>query len=167
MGGSDGNAQQRACCSPTLHRDGRYWWPIWGFLLEVFVLNAYILYKLDWPDSKANHREFQSQCGLALVTNPVGQTKQGNDYAPIIREDLKYPDPARTQGHTWKRLLKRKTCSVCKANRTMRTPLKPIDGNSSTRKRLPMTRYGCNHCHCREKAICHNPKCWKGAHSNR
>lgn len=42
MGESDENAQQRAYYSP--HRsDRRYWWPLFIFLLEAAVLNAFKL----------------------------------------------------------------------------------------------------------------------------
>ena len=59
MGGSDGNAQQRACASPAPHRDVRYWWSLFGFILEASILNAFILFKHNKPESRYSHGEFQ------------------------------------------------------------------------------------------------------------
>lgn len=44
MGGSDGNAQQRAVYNFD-KRSPKYWWPLFTFLHDAACLNAYILYK--------------------------------------------------------------------------------------------------------------------------
>ena len=74
MGGSDGNAQQRSYYSS--HRaNSRYWWPLFIFLLESAVLNAFKLWQLINPFSKLTHLEFQRQLVEALLA-PAGQSRK-------------------------------------------------------------------------------------------
>lgn len=75
MGESDGNAQQRACGSPAQQRDVRYWWSVFGFMLEACILNAFILFQLDHPKSKLTHIDFQWHCAVSLLRNQAGQSK--------------------------------------------------------------------------------------------
>lgn len=157
MGGSDGNAQQRASGSPAKHRDVRYWWPLFGFMLEACVLNTYILFKLDKPKSKVSHREFQRQVAFALLRNPAGQSKQRA--VPELNRKRKFAGPE----HEWEHLPNKKRCTVCTENRIMRKPLQPISANPSKRKRPAETRWGCKHPNCSKKAIC-KPGCWESAH---
>jgi hypothetical protein len=60
MGGSDGNAQQRSYYS-CQRPDSRYWWPLFTFLLDAAVLNAFKLWGRLYPLSKLTHSEFQEQ----------------------------------------------------------------------------------------------------------
>ncbi len=76
IGGSDGNAQQRSYYSP--HRpDSRYWWPIFIFLLDAAVLNAYKICGRLYPDSKLNHLEFRHQIAEALIINGATRERPG------------------------------------------------------------------------------------------
>lgn len=72
MGGLDGNAQLRAQYSCDHHGDRRYWWKLFHFVVHAAIVNAYILYKLDWPESKINRREFQREVALHFTRNPAG-----------------------------------------------------------------------------------------------
>ena len=159
MGGSDGNAQQRACGSP-LHRDLRYWWPLFLFLLESSVLNAFILYQMGNPSSKCTHREFQRQIALSLLRNPAGQTKIRSIPSDLVRK-RKYEGP----DHEWEHLPKRKQCTVCTGLGIKRSPLQPIGANCGKRQRPPQTSWGCKHAECIKKAIC-KPGCWEKAHND-
>lgn len=158
MGGSDGNAQQRATGSPAKHRDVRYWWPMFVFMLEACILNAHILFKLNTPKSRLSHREFQRQIAFALLRNPAGQSKQ-RIIAPELNRKRKFPGPE----HEWIHLSKKKRCTACTQNRIMRKPLQPIAANPTKRKRPAETRWGCKHPDCSDKAIC-KPGCWDKAH---
>lgn len=58
MGGSDRYVQQRAMYTAERHHNVRYWWPIFIFLLNAGILNAYIAFQLDHPQSKLTHAQF-------------------------------------------------------------------------------------------------------------
>lgn len=68
MGGSDGSAQQRSYFSATRHRDSRYWWPIFQFLLDASLLNPFILYGIDhgYEKDSFKHSESRRRIGLAF-----------------------------------------------------------------------------------------------------
>jgi hypothetical protein len=160
MGGSDGNAQQRACASPT-HRDVRYWWPLFVFMLEASVLNAHILHKVN--GGKDDHREFQRQIALELLRNPAGQSRKKKlPTTSDMSRKRKYQGPE----HEWRHLPNRRYCSVCSANRPVRPigrPLQSISTNQRAPKRPPQTIWGCSSDECIDLAIC-KPNCWEGAH---
>jgi hypothetical protein len=158
MGGSDGNAQQRACGSPAAHRDFRYWWSIFVFMLEASALNAYILHKLHGGMQVVSHREFLRQIGLALLRNPAGQSKQRNIPSDVSRK-RKYAGPE----HEWRRLSNKRYCIVCTRNKTPRMPLQPISTNQRAPKRPAQTIWGYSHDACVNLAMC-KPKCWDGGH---
>ncbi len=158
MGGSDGNAQQRSCASPASHRDVRYWWPIFIFILEASVLNAYILHKLGAPGSTSTKREFQRQIALSLLRNPAGQSRERSTLSNPIKK-RKYAGPE----HEWKHLKKRQYCTVCSKELKI-LPLQSIDANARKRRRAPQSSWGCNHPDCTDKAIC-KPGCWEKAHN--
>ncbi|SLM34182.1 PiggyBac transposable element-derived protein [Lasallia pustulata] len=75
MGGSDGNAQGRAYYSPGT-RNVRYWWLLLKLLLDASILNAYILWQLQFPDSNLSHKAFQRQVATSLAMNPAGTGRQ-------------------------------------------------------------------------------------------
>ena len=147
IGGSDGNAQQRACASSAPHQDVRYWWPMVLFMLEANVLNAHILYKIN--GGVATHREFQRQIALALLRNPCGQAKKRNILLQGGQK-RKYAGPE----HEWRRLPKKRYCTICTKHRTSRRPLQAISANQNTARRPPQTIWGCSHVECTDLAIC-------------
>lgn len=151
MGGSDGNAQQRAVASPAAHRDLRYWWPMFLFMLEASVLNAYLLYKQDHPQNRCTKREFQRQIALVLIRNPLGQTKKVRTIPSDVGLKRKYAGPE----HEWEPLSKRRYCK--------KTALREVSANLGIRKRPPQVQWGCKHPDCLDKAIC-KPQCWEKAH---
>ena len=173
MGGCDGNAQQRANYSPAERKSYRYWWSLWIFILKGAVLNAYILYKLTFPDSTTTHDQFQKLIAIALVRNPAGSTRLNphdfNNNNPWI------PPPE----HQWKKLSKRAYCTPCRINGTKpatvssmrrRRPLEEVDSNSipihnKRQKRTKQSIYGCTSKACEGLAACKTAECWEALHA--
>ena len=107
MGGSDSNAQGRAYYSPGT-RNVRYWWPLLKLLLDASVLNAYILWQLQFPDSNLSHKAFQHQVATSLVMNPAGTGRQRATKVVITgAKSLMKPE------HYWRKLDSKKYCQVC------------------------------------------------------
>lgn len=166
MGGSDGNAQQRAYYTAEARNDRRYWWPLFIFLLDAAILNAYILFMLDHLESKMLHWEFQRQVALALVRDPTGQRRKkpydfGNNNPSIELDD-----------HRRKQLKRKLTCAACKASKRRRiskeTPLQEIDGNTRTKRtgnRAPESYYGCSSPECKGLGCCLTAQCWEELHT--
>ena len=163
MGGSDGNAQGRAYYSPGT-RSFRYWWPLFKFLLDASILNAYILWQLQFSESKLSHVDFQHQVATSLCQNPDGTGRKRATKVEVIGvEGLKDLD------HDWVRLKKRAYCQVCQVNKDRpskkRKPLMDIT-NSVTKKqrqRGPQTFWGCKGCE--GSACCREASCWNALHS--
>lgn len=154
IGGSDSDAQQRACGSPAPQRDVRYWWSIFCFMLEAYMLNAFSLFQLDHPKSKLTNRELRWHCAMSLRRSQAGQSKLKK--IPELTRKRETPGPAHEREH----LPKKRHCTVCTKGRTKR---KPFGANSGKRRRLPLTVLGDKHPGCKGKAIC-KPECWEGAH---
>ena len=127
-------------------------------MLEAYLLNAYILFKFDYLQSKLLCREFQRHIIIALLRNPAGQSKK--KHIPEMNRKRKIPAPE----YEWEHLPKKRHCIVYTQNRIKRTPLQPIEANSGKRRRPLQTVWGCSHPDCSKKAIC-KPKCWTGAHN--
>ena len=159
MGGSDGCAQQRAIYTAERHHDVRYWWPIFMFLLDAAVLNAYIVFQLDHPQSKLTHAQFQRQTALHMVRNPAGQCRK-HPYA-FSTDNPAIPTPK----HQWIHLSKKAYCTPCREAKRKRKPLEEMDLNVNKRRRGPQSYWGCSHPRCEGLAACKNTECWKGLHS--
>ena len=153
MGGSDGNAQQRSYYSS--HRpDSRYWWPLFIFLLEAIVLNAFKLWVLLYPDEKLTHSEFQYQIIESLLIDGSTRKKE-----PTIAEN-----PAKKSvACEWKHLVKKAYCKPCKDEATRlkkRPPMGEISGNATKRRRVSQTRWRCSSC----GPCCKKQDCWLALH---
>ena len=159
MGGSDGCAQQRAIYTAARHHDVRYWWPIFIFLLDAAILNAYIVFQLEHPQSKLTHAQFQRQTALHMVRNPAGQYRQ-QPYA-FGTENPAIPAPK----HQWVRLSKKTYCTPCREAKRKRKPLKEMDLNVNKRNRGPQSYWGCSHPRCEGLTACKKTACWEALHS--
>ena len=148
MGGSDGCAQQRAMYTAERHHDVRYWWPIFIFLLDAGILNAYIAFKLDFPQSKLTHAQFQRQTALHMVRNTAGQYRK-YPYS-FGTENPAIPAPE----HQWKHLAKKTYYTSCRTTGTKRKALQEIDSNVRKRRRAPQSIWGCSHPDCEGLAAC-------------
>lgn len=104
MGGSDGNAQQRSYYSPV-RSDRRYWWPLFIFLLDGAVLNAFKLWEILYPNSTLSHLEFQKEIVRELLTNPAGVLRKGPSDVMIISNQETVSSSCE-----WQRLSKKVYC---------------------------------------------------------
>lgn len=163
MGESDSNAQVRAYYSPETW-SFRYWWPLFKYLLDASILNAYTLWKLRFPASKLSHVDFQHQVAMSLVQDPAGtDRKRATNVEVTGLEGLKDLE------HDWAQLKKRAYCQVCQLNgdRPSKKP-RPLaeTTNSVTNKRRqrgPQTLWGCKGC--MGSACCRGSSCWEALHS--
>ncbi len=138
MGGSDGNAQQRAYYSP--HRsDSRYWWSLFIFLLDAVVLNAFKLWGRLYPDSKLTHSEFQHQIVEALLVGGVTRTRS-------IKLSVIYPekeDIDESSTCEWEHADKKSYCRPCREKKIKlrkRSTLEEISQNFIKKRRTSQTR---------------------------
>ena len=160
MGGSDSNAQTRAYYSPETHFF-RYWWPLFKLLLDASVLNAYILWKLRYPESKLSHSAFQNQVAMSLVQDPAGSgRKRATKVGVIGLQGLEKPE------HDWVSLSKKKYCQICSIDkeRASQKPLSDLTNlGAKRRRRGAQTRWGCSGCV--DSACCKKPACWDALHA--
>lgn len=123
MGGSNGNAQQRA--TYTLNRrSSRCWWPLFTFLHDAACLNSYIIYKAPDLDSRPLTREaFIRSIALSLIGEPAGNSRKRKSASDDVMNILPMNS---LPEHDWIRLSKKRRCDACKANKTrpfLREPL--------------------------------------------
>ena len=167
MGGSDGNAQQRAYYSSN-RRSDRYWWPLFSFLLDAAALNAYILYKLDGSTlSRLSRSEFIRHIATSLLQTPAGNLQVQQ---PRIIVKTKVAPLVPPPKHHWIHLDKKQYCHPCKSDKTRpslkrgREPLAEITPNrQKRRKRGSQTMWACGGCK-PVKPCCKKPKCWNAIH---
>ena len=78
MRGSDGNTQQRAIYIAEYYYNVRYQWPLFQFLINIAIVNTFILYQLEYPDKykRLNYQQFRRYIGLTLLRNPIGQRRK-------------------------------------------------------------------------------------------
>ena len=152
MGGSDGNAQQRAVYSYE-RRSNRYWWPLFIFLLDAAALNPYKLYLLN--DSKTEEKrlsgtDFICHLSLALMKNPAGQTRR---YEPQVSVQTTVDSLISSPKHHYIYLDKKQSCVPCNVNKTRPSKRKgelltERYANGKKRKRRgAQTMWACGGCH--------------------
>ena len=161
MGSSDGNAQQRAKYSDDSHSDRRWWWKLFLFIIHAAALNAWLLYKLDYPDSKMKRSEFQRLIAMDYIRNPTGQKRiRGYRFG---NNNPKTPMPI----HQWAQSSKKRTCTACREAHHSRPALKAINQNVTRKARPAQTSWGCSHPLCRGRYACKSQICWEAIHSGR
>jgi hypothetical protein len=158
MGGSDGNAQQRAYYSP--HRpDRRYWWPLFIFLLNAAVLNAFKLWGRLHPDSKLTHSKFQYQIPEMLLMNEATRKK------PVIMSIMSSDACDKPISCEWEHIDKRTYCKPCseeKIRLRKRRALEEISANPTKKRRPAQTNWRCKSC----GPCCKKEDCWRALHSD-
>jgi hypothetical protein len=159
MGGSDGNAQQRSYYSS--HRaDSRYWWPIFIFLLDAAVLNAFKIWGRLYPESKLTYSEFQYQIVEDLLNN--GASRKHPSTMMILSDHKEDDKPSSCE---WEHQDKKSYCVSCReegGRLRKRLALEEISENVIKKRRTPQTRWQCKSC----GPCCKKEKCWKALHSN-
>ena len=74
MGGVDIANQYRAAFTTLQHRSNRYWKPLFHWLLDIALVNSYLLAKaiqglvVEKPKLRRHHRRFQEALAKALMT---------------------------------------------------------------------------------------------------
>ena len=107
MRGSDSNAQTRAYYNSEIHCFC-YWWLLFKLLLDISVLNAYILWKLHYSKFKLSHSVFQNQVTMSLIQNSADSDQKRATKVRIIElQSLKKSE------HDWISLFKKKYCQIC------------------------------------------------------
>ena len=148
------------------------WKPLWHFLLDTTITNAYKIAHCtpERPNAEPwehlSHRKFRTRLASQLFfhSERLGAPFQS-------REDLsKHVHPARTSDHGYIIRLsgKRKHCMACICAKrttyhsTSRVPLAELSVNSirlqKRRERPPYSNYGCKLC---EIHLCSNIRCWR------
>ena len=168
MGGSDGNAQQRACYTFD-RKSPRYWWPLFIFLHDAACLNAYIIYKTYNNEAK-DFKHIKREAFIRSIADELINQEAGNQ-RKFISKDIDISSINRQQSeHRWMHLEKKQYCDACKVEKSRsskrkREPLAEVDGNEKKRrKRGAQTRWGCAAWICQKKAACKTSKCWNYMH---
>ena len=160
MGGSDGNAQQRAYYSPQ-RSNRRYWWSIFIFLLDAAVLNAFKLWRILYPNSTLSHLDFQKEIVNALISNQADALrKRPTDVIVTTNQDVNKDVESTCK---WEHLNKKDYCLACKRQvprLKRRRPLAEIDENCTKRRRASQTRWQCKSC----GQCCKKEACWEISH---
>ena len=167
MGGSDGNAQQRAIYSYNRRTD-RYWWPLFIFILDAAGLNAYKLYSLNSFDSeeiKFTRSEFLRRIALELISNQAGIRPGSSKISINTTIDALVPSPI----HHYVRLEGRKRCVQCNAEKKRPSKRKgeplaeiSVDGRKR-RRRGAQTIWACGGCN-PIRPCCKKASCWEAIH---
>ncbi len=159
MRGSNENAQQRAYYS-SQRLDSRYWWPIFIFLLNAAVLNAYKIWGRLYPDSDLSHSNFQHQIIEALLS---GGTRKRSSNLSIISPSKE--DVEESASCEWKYAFKKSYCRACREKKVRlrkRSTLEEISGNPTKKRRPSQTNWQCKSC----GLCCKKEECWRALPSN-
>ena len=139
----------------------RTWRPLFYFLIEVALNNAYQASSLKQEESKGRgHREFLSVLIEQLFTKG-SRPAQASKKRPRMDDTSEITDSQHKSVRLW---AESKSCTACaEAGRTVaRAPLQPINNNRSRpRPRPPRSLYGCSLCRiplCRPQV---DERCWK------
>ena len=169
MGGSDGNAQQRAVYSYDRRTD-RYWWPLFIFILDAVGLNAFKLYSMNsfhLEEKKLTRSKFLRQIALELVSNQAGIRPVPPKVSINTAIDALVAPPV----YHYVRLERKQRCMHCKVNKTRPSkrkgqPLAERDVNGRIkRRRGAQTIWACGGCH-PIRPCCRKANFWEAIHMN-
>ena len=149
MGGVD-RANQMRKYYHTGRKNNRWWTYFASYLIDVCLVNGYVCFKHDYPQSKLTHKDFQLRVGKQLIggfssrsqasIREVGSTSQGR---PFIRE-------ANMPLHVFVKLPGRqKSCKQCSK-----------EGKKTRSGRPSETSKGCDLC----KVHLHEGQCFSAYH---
>lgn len=161
MRGVDGNAHLRALLHPPI-TGFKYWWCLWLFLLDVAMVNAYILYKMKYPKVDITRKAWHRKIALTLMRNQVGRVIQAPKY------HTNFQPTVRLLEHTRAHFTERNYCHPCRvykrsSSKSDRQPLQEVCGNQE-RQRGTRTVYGCSAKACQGYRICRTSRCWIDHH---
>jgi hypothetical protein len=140
MGGIDIANQHRAAFTTLQHRNNRYWKPLFYWLLDIALVNSYLLASalIEKSRHQRDHRKFQEALAKALMT--YSETPEHN----------RIQRPSRTY------------CAYCRKNQTrkLRHQEQAFGANITNigdRFRGSSTYWGCEQCNI---ALCKLGDCW-------
>lgn len=146
------------------------WQPLaWGFLLNVCLVNSFILFskKGTLQGSQKSQIAFRKTLIQGLF-NRYGTHAQARQRARRGHFIDKRKDVIPVEQHTRGNRGKRSRCVVCKAlhakaaHTGTREPLGDITNSSNGQQKAPNTRWGCITC---DVAVCNTDKCWYMYHN--
>lgn len=173
MGGSDNHAKQTSFYSTAQHYHRRNWLPLFYFLLDAAVTNAYILYKLGTEGRKLSHADFQQAIALDLLRTPGAVLRRRRPTVENNRNSrAKSIRKAGHEGHYWVKLDGYRLCQVCsnhpgkQRGRKSRCALREISNNvpavsaglNAAKKARHRSKWSCSKC---SIPICYNSHCWE------
>jgi hypothetical protein len=180
MGGVDIADQFRTYYS-TQRISLRSWYPLFFWILDTAILNAYLIGQKLHSDKYMSHKEFRvalwqklfsysiyvstsSKLERFYPTNTILTPCVFSPQTPInIAPYIQPPHIQGQQEHKWKMLGKRVYCYHCKAvNPTSRKHTFGSEISSNSRQKRPgQSSWGCNIC---DVALCTNGDCWENYH---
>lgn len=164
MNGSDLQAQLRAYYTTQQGCHLRVWWPIFWFLLDSVIVNAYTIFKLR--GHKGTHHAFQLEIAHALLRNPAARLRRRA--WPIKIHGANPTAIKKEEDHTLQKIgaRKRKWCKECASTPTthagpgrgktvLRPALQEVSGNARRGQQRKKTGWECRVCKtgcCQEEA---------------
>jgi hypothetical protein len=148
MGAVDIANQQRASFTTLRHQNNRYWKPLFHWLLDIALVNSYLLSRAIMPKSRhhRDHRKFQEALAKALMT--YHEAPEHNQIRRSCRAFCAY---CRKHESNWQP--KHEQQRSFGANIT----------NIGVRFRGSCTQWGCDQC---DIPLCKIGDCWRLWHEN-
>jgi hypothetical protein len=152
MGGVDIANQLRAAFTTLHHQNYRYWKPLFHWLLDIALVNSYLLAKAITLKLKhhRDHRRFQEALAKALMA--YGKAPEHNQ---ILRPTKAYCAYCRSNQLNWQPKIQQQ--------RHFGVDITNIGGGSGGQFRGSQTRWGCTKCNI---ALCKIGDCWRLWHKN-
>ena len=154
MGGVDIANQYRAAFTTLQHRSNRYWKPLFHWLLDIALVNSYLLAKaiqgvvIEKPKLHCHHQRFQEGLAKALMTY-----HEAPEHNQIRRPTRAYCAYCR-KNQNWKS----KNQGQARAFGTDITNIQGGSGGGSGCHWGSKTRWGCKKCNI---PLCKTGDCWR------
>ena len=153
MGGVDIANQYRAAFTTLRPQNTRYWRPLFYCILDIALVNSYLLYKAYHGESRGHrgHWQFQEALAEALM-----EYSDPPEHDLIFRPTRLYCAYCRQNQLNWKS----KHLQV----RSFGTNIININRGAQGRVRGSRTQWGCDQC---DVPLCKLGDCWRLWHENR
>ena len=139
--------------------DDKWWRPLWWWLIDICITNAYVLWKAtDTNSDHRQHRRFHDELIDSLLAIP--QLQEVDPWDDIPLEDI--PITVTKKGYCCWGLKSKGGCEA--GSHRNRSVLGEIVNSSRAPKRPRQVRTGCKKCGIR---ICTDGKCWDNWHSKK
>ncbi len=155
MGGVDIANQYRAAFTTLQHRSNRYWKPLFHWLLDIALVNSYLLAKaiqglvIEKPKLHRHHRRFQETLAKALMSYT-----EAPEHNQVLRSTRAYCVSCRNNRLIWQPKVQRQRylgADITNFGGGSR-------GGSGGRFRGSKTHWGCDACNI---PLCKIGDCWR------